>query len=101
MPQEKPLQSPGRVYNCRRFPALPRTFSVYAQDNAVCGRTGKTAAVRAKSYEELARPLLEVSSWSGRAAFEPQNIFRVQCGERVLRNDQLRRADCDFFGGCT
>ena len=44
-------------------------------------------------------PYSKFPCWSGHPARERQNLLRLQCGERFLRHDELRRAHGDLFGG--
>ena len=52
-----------------------------------------------ESDEERARALLEVPGRGLHPALEWEDFFRLQRGERLLRNDQLRRANRDFLRG--
>ena len=70
---------------------------LYAQEKAGRQNTSKTAAVGKAGDEERARTLFEVPGWRRNPALERKDFFRLQCGERFVRNDQLRGADGDFF----
>ena len=50
----------------------------------------EAAAGGEASFAARARPLFEVPGGSSHPAVERENLFRLQCGERVLRHDQLR-----------
>jgi hypothetical protein len=74
-----------------------REFFLYAQENNLRQHAEKAGAGGKQSDEERARSVLELSRGSCDPADERQNILRLQCGERLLRNDQLRGANRNFL----
>ena len=74
----------------------------YEQEGIARSHTGTTAASCQESHEERARTLLEVPGRGRNPAYEWQSVFWLQCGERFVWNDELRRAHGDFLrGGAT
>src|ERR1700727_1575612 len=96
--REKLAANLARVYNCLDFGIQQKQF-YYAQEDLASCRGGEAAAVREKSNEECTRTLFEISGWGGDPALKRENFFRLQCGERLLRDEQLRRAHGNFLGG--
>ncbi len=80
------------------FPSTSRDSNRNATKDIVHGRNGETATIREEGDEECARTLLEFPGRGRHSPLERQNILGVQCGECLLRNEQLRRAHGDFLG---
>lgn len=80
------------------FPSTSRDSNRNATKDIVHGRNGQTSTVREEGDEECARTLLEFPGRGRHPPLERQNILGMQCGECLLRNEQLRGANRDFLG---
>ncbi len=80
------------------FTGSPRNIFRYERQAIAWSRIDATAAVCKEGHEERARAVFEIPGRGRHPALERKNLLGLQCGERLLRNDQLRRAHSDFLG---
>src|SRR5579872_5735359 len=76
-----------------------RSNFLYEQEDVIRDGAEETGKRGGKSDEECACPVFALSRGSRDPAYEWTNIFRMQRGKRLLRNDKLRRANCNLFRG--
>jgi hypothetical protein len=80
---------------------FPSTIEIHhhAEENIAIWRSDKAIAIRPEGDEKRTCTLLQVPGWGCDTALERKNLLGMQCGECVIRNDELRRAYSDFLRG--
>ncbi len=79
--------------------ACTARYLTYAQEDSLRRDAEKAGTGGRQGNEECACSVLELPRGSSHLADQRQNLFRMQCRERFLWNDQLCGADGDIFRG--
>ena len=82
----------GIVKHCAEIPG-----SIDAKENYFEGGAKEIGAGRHRRNEERACAILQFPRWSSHPADKWEDLLGLQCRKRVVWNDELRRADGNFF----